>query len=208
MLTRFQLIGVGLAVAFVWAVIGAVKSPETVHAQGQTDSAPKHRFSSAEIAAQEAAHDRETQIRIAGLMKLETARVRREKAATKTTETRKFIQLTHGPRWASVLASNWPTYLELRAQAARSPTMDTLCTICMGRQNLDFCIVCPDHKGECITCRGSGHVAGDEVCPNCLGNGKCYLCFGLGQMPCPFCNDGMVEARRPVPSSYLPIYAR
>jgi hypothetical protein len=208
MLTRFQMIGIGLAGALVWAVIGAVHSPETIHAKGQYDPAAQNLLSSAEIAALEAAQDRATQISIAGMKNREAASLSRDQAATKTLETRRLLQYTVGPRWSSVLRTNWPTYMELRAQAARSPNHETPCTICEGRQFLDFCVVCPEHKGECVTCRGSKHVSSDSICPNCLGRGKCYLCFGLGRMPCPFCYSGLVDDRRPVPSSSLPTYSQ
>jgi hypothetical protein len=37
-----------------------------------------------------------------------------------------------------------------------------------------------------------------------VGTGKCFRCAGSGKMGCPFCNDGMIEARGPSPPTRMP----
>jgi len=206
MLTRFQLVGVGFAVALVCTAIEQWTSPLVVRASsspvdGISDDAPP-----VDADELQAAHDRETELRVQVLAGLAAAKMRREQAAGNTGSSRKFIQTAYAARWSTVLTTNWPVFTKLREQAASSPTLVVPCTICEGTGRLHYCVVCADAKGKCVSCRDSGRTSVHEICPTCFGNQKCFLCFGSGQMPCPFCNEGKIEAQRPPPPNSLPIY--
>ena len=44
--------------------------------------------------------------------------------------------------------------------------------------------------------RVSGGIMRPEptlICATCLGNGKCFICFGSGKMACPFCQSLNVQ---------------
>lgn len=206
MSTPFKILGVAIAGALVWAVMGAMRSPEVAHARVSEDSAPESHLSTEELVAHQAAYDRETQIRVQELTRLQEARTRRDLAAGKMASSRKFLQSAYAARWSTVLTTNWPAFMTLRQQAAHSPTREAPCTICGGTSRLPYCVVCSDPKGQCVSCRGSGRTSADEICPTCLGNRKCFLCFGCGEMPCPFCNEGMVDVHLPLPPNLMPIY--
>ena len=202
--TRFQLIGLALAGALVWAVLGAVNRPTNVEASAPTAPIEASGRSTVDYNALHAAQHRETEDHIRALKELQVSRESRAKALAGTAETRRFLQVVYQAPWANVLATNWPAFLELRRQAAQTRTKETPCTLCDGGGYMRYCIVCPEHKGQCVTCGGSGRVAGNEVCPGCVGTGKCYLCVGSGKMACPFCSDGRIEIRRPLPGNVMP----
>ena len=98
-----------------------------------------------------------------------------------------------------------PAFRELLLKARQSPHDSVTCTICDGFSYMP-CVVCPGHNGKCVTCRGAGKRAAGELCATCLGTGKCYLCSGAGKMFCPFCDDGEVHSRQPVPASFPPVH--
>lgn len=205
MITRFQLVGVGLAVGFVCALVAEKPTPMQVHATTISVATPATPSSPEDADTFQAAHDRETQARIQELAQLQSTRTRRDLAAEKMEASRKFLQLSYSGRWSTVLTTNWPAYLALRRQAASSPTGEVPCTICGGTERLPYCVVCAGYDGKCVSCRSLGPTSTEEICPTCFGNRKCFLCFGSGQMPCPFCIEGMVNIRRPMPPNQLPI---
>jgi hypothetical protein len=204
-LTRFQLVGIALAAGFVCALIAQKPAPLPVTATTISVATPAGDSAPVDAAALQAAHDRETKVRIQELTRLQDTKTRRELAAEKMLPSRKFLQLTYAGRWSTVLTTNWPTFMELRRQAFNSPNQEVFCTICGGTERLPYCIVCSGNQGKCVSCRGTGRTSVDEICPTCLGNRKCFLCSGSGKMSCPFCIEGMVNTRRPAPSNQLPI---
>jgi hypothetical protein len=68
-----------------------------------------------------------------------------------------------------------------------------------------FCVVCGE-TGKCPTCNGTGALRDDSICPTCQGNGKCFHCHGSGHMACPFCEDGAVYAKQPLPPNEIPVH--
>ncbi len=105
----------------------------------------------------------------------------------------------------SILAYFVILLVALRQQAANLPTGEIRCTLCDGRGTMRSCVLCSGYKGKCVTCNGSGKLSDLEDCPTCLGDGNCFLCAGTRKMTCPFCDDGMMSANRPMPSGRMPI---
>lgn len=144
-----------------------------------------------------------TEERIATLNRREASQERYARATAQSGESRGFINRSYAGAWKSVIETNRPLYLKLRARAATSPHGETPCTICDGKSYLAYCILCRAHPGKCPTCQGHGHTAGDELCPTCLGGGKCYSCSGHSKMLCPYCDDGAVRADGRTPNFNL-----
>ena len=170
-------------------------------AAAATEASLSHRPATAveqELARQieERSHQLELQAR--HLEKLEVAKA--EMMAS-----RREVQSASYAAWNQVLTANHQHYLELRDEAAKDARGQVPCTICDGYSYMR-CVTCRDHDGKCITCKGTGRIALDAYCPSCLGSGKCYLCTGSGKMFCPFCNDGVIETRRPPPSNFPPLF--
>ena len=173
--------------------------PEATHATSPTSAVSASRGSS-----QWQLETRLTEERVSQL----TAMVRRNEqvqaAAEKMIESRRQAQVAAYPAWKQILASHQAAYAELQARARQAPHGETPCTLCDGTSYMP-CAMCLAHDGHCVTCRGTGHLRPDTLCPTCVGNGKCYLCSGSGKMFCPFCNDGMIEAHRPPPPNFPPL---
>ncbi|HEY2952876.1 MAG TPA: hypothetical protein VGK40_09850 [Verrucomicrobiae bacterium] len=130
---------------------------------------------------------------------------RMEVAKSQMMARRREVQSASYAAWNEVLSANHEHYLQLRDQAGKTPGGQIPCTICDGFSYMR-CVTCRNHDGKCITCKGTGRLALDAYCPSCLGSGKCYVCTGSGKMFCPFCDDGMIDARRPPPNSFPPLY--
>lgn len=145
----------------------------------------------------------QTEERIAALSRREAGQERYARATAQSGESRRFINRSYAGAWKSVIETNRSLYLKLRARAATSPHGETPCTICDGQSYLAYCIMCRAHPGKCPTCQGHGHTAGDELCPTCLGGGKCFTCSGYNRMLCPYCDDGAVRADGRTPNFNL-----
>ena len=130
---------------------------------------------------------------------------RRDRAAAGMKLARGHLQFIAQDRWSELLATNSPAFIALRKKAAQSPSGETPCTLCDGGGYMRYCVLCPRDKGKCADCKGSGKLSAEDFCPSCLGTGKCFLCFGSGRMLCPFCNDGMISLKWPLPPARLPI---
>lgn len=148
-------------------------------------------------------HRQHTEERIAALSRREADQERYARATAQSGESRRFINRSYAGAWKSVIETNRSLYLKLRARAATSPHGETPCTICDGQSYLAYCIMCRAHPGKCPTCQGHGHTAGDELCPTCLGGGKCFTCSGYNRMLCPYCDDGAVRADGRTPNFNL-----
>ena len=145
----------------------------------------------------------QTEEHIAILNRREAGQDRYARASAQSGESRRFINRSYASAWKSVIETNRPLYLKLRAKAATSPRGETPCTICDGQSYLAYCIMCRAHPGKCPTCQGNGHTAGDELCPTCLGGGKCFTCSGHSKMLCPYCDDGTIRADGRTPNLHL-----
>ena len=145
----------------------------------------------------------QTEERVAALNRRETGQERYARAAAQSGESRRFINRSYSSAWKSIIETNRSLYLKLRAKAATSPNGETPCTICDGQSYLAYCITCRAHPGKCPTCQGNGHSAGDELCPTCLGGGKCFTCSGHSKMLCPYCDDGAIRADGRTPNLHL-----
>jgi len=145
----------------------------------------------------------QTEERIAALNRREAGQERYARAAAQSGESRRFINRSCAGAWKSVIETNRQHYLKLRAKAATSPNGETPCTICDGQSYLAYCIICRAHPGKCPTCQGHGRTAGDELCPTCLGGGKCFTCGSHSKMLCPYCDDGAIRADGRTPNLHL-----
>jgi len=132
----------------------------------------------------------------------DSLREKRQRAGARTEGFRKQLQFSHSDAWAKMIASNAPAYEKMRAAAAIYGSAP--CTLCSGRGTMGFCVLC-GNSGRCPSCNGTGQFEGD-FCPACLGSGKCYLCVGKGRMICPFCDDGEVGSKAPLPPQSLPLH--
>jgi len=141
---------------------------------------------------------------VAELARLEKEQQKHTDLAVKQRERLTRLQITLANTWSNVLSTNWTVYLELRRKAAGSAKKAAPCTICDGQGLMHFCIVC-ENSGKCIDCNGKGKTPYGEPCPACRGKGRCYLCGGAGQMPCLFCDDGLVYSQGVPPPINLPL---
>lgn len=204
--TSFQLTGVALAIGSILAFAAKFSKAEPVEAR----AAYVVESQTVQKSHREHANNHSDQISLAhryteDIKKLERAHTRRSKAAARMKDSRRHLQATYQNDWRKIINKNRAKFGELRKAAAKDPTGEIPCTICEEKQYLADCILCPDESGKCDTCDGKGLLFADETCPSCLGSGECFMCFGIGQMPCPFCNDGMVDARRHGPPDQIPI---
>jgi len=138
---------------------------------------------------------------------LEAAAKRLEQIHVATSQmpaSRREAQVGAYPAWKQLLTTHHAAYLGLLEQARKTPHGEVPCTLCDGFSYMP-CAMCKDHDGKCVKCHGSGTDGLDVLCPACLGSGKCYLCNGSRKMFCPFCDDGMIQVRRPPPSSFPPL---
>jgi len=141
---------------------------------------------------------------VSELVHLEVEQGKRQRAGQKVEESRKMLQIASSSVWSKFLAKNRRAFEALRQKAAASKNGQTRCTLCDGTGHMHHCVLCSD-SGECRTCFGTGKAAGDEFCPTCLGKGNCYLCRGSKGMTCPFCDDGTVDVKGPIPPESLPL---
>jgi hypothetical protein len=151
-----------------------------------------------------AAYNTENRAQIEAALEQEKAQQRMAKAVAQTKDYRGMLQLRTEDAWSSFINEHRPAFHDLRREAARSTAGTVSCTICGARGVLDFCVVCGD-TGKCPTCNGTGALRDGSICPTCEGNGKCFHCHGSGKMACPFCDDGLVYARQPLPPNVIPI---
>jgi CheY-like chemotaxis protein len=165
------------------------------------------KLSEEETQRQFEALERDKQTYAANLSRQEAERQKRDQAAARTAEVREQLQYARQASWSQVLSTNWQVYQDLRTRASASHGGTTHCTICNGVGQMDFCILC-EGSGKCPTCGGAGKLSNGELCSNCLGNRKCYLCGGTGKMVCPFCDDGVVYKKLPLPPNLLPTYCQ
>ena len=149
-------------------------------------------------------YERQAKGQLNGLAGLEAKQASRAEAAKHTYEARCRLQFAKSAAWSNVLATNKPTFEWLRHQADESPTRSAHCTICSGSGTLAFCILC-DNSGKCPSCKGRGVGNYSEICPTCMGVGKCFLCAGSGRMTCHYCDDGTISRRLPPPPASLPV---
>ena len=140
----------------------------------------------------------------AALAQMEAQKEKRDLAASKTLTTRATLVASSQDSWEKLLASNDSAFQALRDKASRSPNQETPCTLCDGKGYMHQCLVCRN-RGVCETCSGAGHNAFGDPCPACLGTRKCFNCFGSGKMLCPFCNDGTISAKGPLPPRIMPV---
>jgi hypothetical protein len=148
-------------------------------------------------------HWKGTEQRVRYLAASEQDRSRRERALRDMPAARRELQTATLGAWSNLVRSNMPAYHDLYAKAKEAPNGEVLCTIC---DTLSYmpCIMCRNRDGKCTTCNGSGRRGRDEYCPSCLGTGRCYLCTGSGKMFCPFCDDGMIKVKWPLPHYFPP----
>ncbi len=182
--------------ANVSAIVRSTPAPETGSVQHPGTPSEHDQF------------NRQIEERVQRISTLERAAARLEqmRAASAETDTyRRQAQATAFMAWQQVLATNQAGYAKLLEQARASANGEVPCTICDGFSYMP-CVMCPHHDGKCVTCKGSGQLTGDAICPACLGSGKCYLCTGSGKMFCPYCDDGTIQARRPPPAAFPPIH--
>jgi hypothetical protein len=146
----------------------------------------------------------QTHQRVAEFARLEGEQQKHAQLVLKQRERLTRLQISLANAWSNVLSTNWVAYQELRRKAAGSVEKTAPCTICDGRGSMLFCIVC-DNVRRCIDCNGKGKTPYGERCPTCRGKGTCYLCGGSGQMPCVFCDDGLVYSEGVPPPFKLPL---
>ena len=190
------LIGCWLAYALVAGRGGTVPAPEPGSA---SDPASEFVVQPEAVAIQDQAATPPTE-----LVGLELEQGKRQRAAEKMEEFRKDLQFAKASAWSAVLVKNWQAFKALRQKAAASPHGQTPCTLCDGTGHMDHCVLCHD-SGKCPTCGGTGKAAHEEYCPTCQGKGSCYLCRGSKGMTCPFCDDGTVDVKGPVPPGMPPL---
>jgi hypothetical protein len=183
-------------------------TPRDVNVAAKTDQPHKDVRAAAELSSEGAdpftADQQQTRARLDGLSKLESQQALRANAEAKHGEEVPLLQARAASSWTALLNSNRTAFLRLAQQAAAAPTHTAHCTLCDGTGMLDFCSLC-GNTGNCVRCAGSGFVMG-QYCPACLGSGKCSLCFGTGKMPCPFCDDGIIDAKSVFPPALPPIH--
>jgi hypothetical protein len=200
--TRHHLLGMLVLCGLAWWLITDNGRSATPQREGWTGRL--RRTVSQETARQEAAaYAQAVQAHIQELGRLEYEQNKRARALAQTEASRKSLQLYKQTHWSHVISTNWDAYLALRQKAQATPTGETPCTLCQGNWYMRYCILC-DSTGKCPTCGGTGKTGNDDYCPTCVGTGKCFRCAGSGKMGCPFCNDGMIEARGPSPPTRMP----
>lgn len=175
-------------------------APEALVAQAQ-----KKAELEATRASQFVTHDRQLRERQEQLRAAEADLAAKAQAGAKMIVSRQIFQQAKGAAWLQLITTNRPLYLALRAQAAKAPGGVTPCTICDGKSYLSGCVMCDQHRGKCPSCQGTGRTVNQNYCPVCVGSGKCFSCNGIGRMLCPFCDDGMIDVRRPPPATTIPI---
>lgn len=156
------------------------------------------------IRAEQAA--RESAVAAGMIAEKERDLANRAKAEARGKIERAVVGQRHGNAYAEFISTNTPTYLALvnRARAVAAQLGgEVRCTICSGDHYLRFCLLCRELHGKCRNCEGTGRIFITEYCPWCIGSGKCFLCAGYGKMLCPFCDDGVIDPARPVPSNEL-----
>ncbi len=206
-MTRLQhFLFLGFIGALVVYALIARRAP-SVPPPGAADPVAAVTVSAAALIQQAAVEEAATQERIRELGKLESAARSRTQTEGQTFKARTHWRDLRQTAWNSILSTNWDAFQALRRKAAQSPHHETPCTICDGHGFMDPCVLCHDPQGKCQTCAGAGKRFG-ETCATCLGNGKCFLCYGGGKMPCVFCDDGQLSSTGPVPRKEMPVHAQ
>lgn len=197
-----------LGILLAGALASFFFAPRDVNVAAKTEQPQKDVHASAESRSDGAdpftADQQQTHARLETLSKLESQQALRAQAEAKHGEEVPLLQARAASSWAVLLSSNRNAFLHLRQQAAAAGGHSAHCTLCDGTGMLDFCSLC-GKTGKCVRCEGSGFVMG-AYCPACLGSGKCSLCFGTGKMPCPFCEDGVIDAKTVFPPALPPIH--
>jgi len=168
-------------------------------------AAVKARTPQASVPEDTSGYEQELHAGLEALTRMEDEKEKRDRATAKSMAVRAQLQATCQKAWLEVLAINEPAFKALREKAKLSPNEETPCTICDGKGNMHFCLVCRKSRGVCETCSGLGHNGYGDICPTCLGTRKCFNCFGSGKMLCPFCNDGTISANGPLPPPTMPV---
>ena len=140
------------------------------------------------------------------LAQLEVQKEKRDVAASQSHAARARFAAACQESWLQLLAANESAFQALREKASRSPNEETPCTICDGKGSMHLCLLCPKNPGVCPACNGIGHDASGGPCPVCLGTRKCFACFGSRKMLCPFCDDGTISAKGPLPPRTMPVH--
>lgn len=154
-------------------------------------------------AREASAEERAKEAYISKLAHMANVRDRLSTAEARTTSERRFLQLRGQAAWTALISAKREGFNKLRQQAVRSGK-DVPCTLCDGHGRLSYCPLC-DHSGKCLTCNGTGRRLGGELCGACLGDGECFLCNGMGRLACPFCDDGTISLKLPLPPAKMPV---
>jgi DnaJ-class molecular chaperone len=195
--TRFHVIGIGSVCVLVLISIAARNPSRPSPDGGEAVQAAEE--------AESSEHNHAEQDHLRELSRLQTEQQRHNHAAQRMKAYRQDIEMNRRALWTRLISAHTKTFLALRQQAALSPKGEARCTLCDGRGTIDPCVLCADRHGRCVSCNGTGKLKVDEYCPACLGSGNCFLCAGTRKMTCPFCDDGIITANRPMPSERMPI---
>ena len=148
-----------------------------------------------------------TQVRKEKLVEFEQIREKIAQAHARMPELRNQIFAARRTEWAAILENFDAEYQELRRQAKLTKHQMVDCTICGGDTYLDYCLFCHgDSDGVCSECEGTGEYFIDDLCPACLGTGKCYMCSGTKIMMCLFCDDGSIDLALPPHYQTIDLY--
>lgn len=205
MTKQFHLFAIGLALVVLLTYLHFGDTPGPVRARVAPVNVEEASDSSlVEHEKKTSSYQQELQDRLKVLNGMEEAKDRRDLAASQMSGARKLLVSAYRETWSQILRTNWNTFLALRQEAAHDRSGQTHCTLCDGKGFQDYCVLCSENPGKCVSCKATGRTVNGQTCPTCLGNKQCFLCFGSGRMLCPFCNNGVIEFRRALPSGYMP----
>ncbi len=198
-----------LALSFAgWLISGRggkpAAGPSSTAAQNTAPTVRIAQPDPSHIALQQELEAQETRAYIEELKRLEVQRSQKVTATAENRQARASLQNDRQEVWSTFIRTNWHTYETLRKAVIDSPDHSAHCTLCDGRGLMNFCLLC-EGDGQCPACQGTGKSSNGQLCPVCLGTAKCFLCFGKGRMPCPFCDDGVIYASLPLASATLPL---
>jgi hypothetical protein len=201
---RYHLVGLALLGLLACLVAFQQREPESVNAATRSGVITEPELDPELREELFHTHEHHKTVRVVDLTVRNNDRQKRQAAALKTEVTRRPLQLARREDWRQMIATNSELYRQLRLKASTSPHGVTPCTICDGLSYMHFCVMCKKNDGKCPTCKGTGLITVNDYCPTCTGSGKCYICNGTGRMLCAFCDDGMIDIRRPPPSMSVP----